>query len=395
MENYKTYLNNIVRNVPGAIYWKDINGVYLGCNDFEAKIVGLQSPDEIVGKTDYDLPWRNNADILRYTDNRVMESQLPKELIESSIIDGKRLIMLSNKAPLYDEQGKVIGIIGTSIDITARVEAEEREKSAQIAKIAAEAQSKVEEDVKRAVMVLAGSIAHDLRTPLVTLSMINRRLQNYLTKITVTDSESSQLSETNFNDLHSIPNAIKEIILGMHEFIDHNLKALKNCRIESMKDDALVICKSYKGINNALDAFPFKPGQRELIQTNIGHYFDFLGNPVLFLRIMFNLIDNALYQIQENSTGHIIISTEEDADHNIIRFKDTAGGASAQIVEHIFDGYVTSKEKGTGVGLAFCKLTMESFGGIIYCQSEEGDFMEFTLKFPKIIGENNLDVNTT
>ena len=193
MEKYKTYLDNIVNNVPGAIYWKDINGIYLGCNQLEAKIAGLELPEEIVGKTDYDLCWKDTAHILRYTDSRIMETLKPQEVIETVKSDGKDIILLTNKAPLYDEQGTVIGIIGTSIDITARVEAEERERIAQVAKIAAEAQSKIEEEVKRAVMVLAGSIAHDLRTPLVTLSMIIARFESYLPKLTGAENDEDQL----------------------------------------------------------------------------------------------------------------------------------------------------------------------------------------------------------
>ena len=104
------------------------------------------------------------------------------------------------------------------------------------------------------------------------------------------------------------------------------------------------------------------------------------------MRILFNLLSNALYQINKNGKGKIFISSEEQAEFNIIRFKDTAGGTSPDIVEQIFDGYKTTKEKGTGVGLAFCKLTMKSFGGDITCHSVEGDYIEFALTFPKISG---------
>ena len=194
IENAHIYLQNILEYIPGSIYWKDVQGKYLGCNQMQDSMAGLETPESLIGKTDYELPWNDLADILRITDKRIMETERSEELIETpSLADGRKMIMLTNKAPLYDEQGKVIGIIGTSLDITARIEAEERERAAQVAKIAAEAQSKVEEEVKRAVMVLAGSIAHDLRTPLVTLSMIIARFESYLPKLTGAENDEDQL----------------------------------------------------------------------------------------------------------------------------------------------------------------------------------------------------------
>ncbi len=65
--------------------------------------------------------------------------------------------------------------------------------------------------------------------------------------------------------------------------------------------------------------------------------------------------------------------------------KDTAGSVNSTIVDNLFDSYQTTKQQGTGVGLAFCKLTMESFQGTISCHSVEGDHIEFVLSFPKLV----------
>jgi PAS domain S-box-containing protein len=397
-EKAQVYLQNILERIPGSIYWKNIDGVYLGCNQMQADMADFKSPEEMVGKTDYELPWKEVADILRATDKRIMETKNPDELIETpTLSDGTKLIMLTNKAPLYDEEGKVIGIIGTSLDITKRIEAEEREKTAQTAaRAASEAQRKIAEEAKLAVMVLAGSIAHDLHTPLLTLTLINSRLKDYIPALLSVPSKQpsgaephsatplSPLKVAEQEDILSMPQMIDQIIQDMHLFINHNLKALKHSNLDSLNTESLVICKSYKGINSALDSYPFSPEERQLVHLDTYHYFDFMGNPILFMQIMFNLLNNALYQIHKNSKGQVFITTEEQPEFNIIRFKDIAGGVPANVVDHIFDGYITTKKEGTGVGLAFCKLTMKSFGGEITCHSKEGDFIEFTLKFPKL-----------
>jgi PAS domain S-box-containing protein len=396
IEDALTYLNQAIRILPGSIYLKDTNGVYSACNEFQAKMAGFDSPDQMIGKTDYDLPWKNNADEIRATDTRIMKSGIPEELIEHAILhDGTEIIMLSNKAPLYDDLGNIIGIAGTSIDITERKQAEERERAALEAVAAAETKRKVEEESKRVLMILAGSIAHDLRTPLACLSAINYGLKKYLPILKqYYDAAkksgleiSEEIDERYIKRIENIlkePEDIARFIAEMHSFIDDNLKAIKHNDPNSLKEENLVECKSYKGIDNALESYPFNPGERELIDWDRYYYFEFLGNPMLFMRIVFNLLNNSLYQIHQNGKGRIFISSEEQSESNIIRFKDTAGGAPPEIVERIFDGYMTTKEKGTGVGLAFCKVTMESFGGSIKCHSVEGDFIEFVLSFPKI-----------
>lgn len=390
------YLNQAIRILPGSIYVKDINGVYLGCNEFQAGMAGFDSPDSIIGKTDYDLPWKNDADVIRATDKRVMENGAFEELIERAILhDGTEIIMLSNKAPLYDDFGSIIGIVGTSIDITARKQAEEKERFALEQVAISETRRKAEEESKRILMVLAGSIAHDLRTPLACLNVSNHNLKKYLPILKKSYDFVKEngldigeyLGEKDIKRIESILNeteSIDRFIADMHTFINDNLKAIKFSDPHSLKRVDLVECKSYKGINSALDSYPFKSGEKELIHWDRQYYFDFLGNPMLFIRILFNLLNNSLYQIHKNGKGEIFISSEEQPEANIIRFKDTAGGASPEIVKHIFDGYITTKEEGTGVGLAFCKLTMESFGGGMSCDSVEGDFIEFVLTFPKI-----------
>lgn len=392
----KVYLDNILNHIPGSVYLKDIHGVYLGCNQMQADMAGFESPNDIIGKTDYQLPWKEIATSLREVDQRIMKTGVSEELIETPILaDGTKMIMLTNKAPLYDEEGRTIGIIGTSLDITDRINAEQREKKALEEVTAADVQRKAEEEAKRAVMVLAGSIAHDLRTPLLSLSSIVYKLNVALgllsqyyeiaKKSGVTlGKELNQREVDIVENINEVPREIEALRFEMNSFIDANLKALKQSTSNSLREEDLIECKSYKGLSNAIEAYPFKPGKKELIYWDKSYYFSFLGNPVLFLRILFNLLNNSLYQIHKNGRGKIFISSEEQPDFNIIRFKDTAGGASSDVVARIFEGYNTTKEEGTGVGLAFCKLTMQSFGGDIKCYSVEGDFIEFTLMFPKI-----------
>ena len=119
---------SIMDNIPQLIFWKDRHSVYRGCNRNFARAAGLSNPGEIAGKTDYDLPWRKEeADWFRSVDRRVMDGDAPDlHIIEPQRqADGKQSWVETNKIPLHDAEGRVVGILGTFEDITERRQAEE------------------------------------------------------------------------------------------------------------------------------------------------------------------------------------------------------------------------------------------------------------------------------
>jgi diguanylate cyclase (GGDEF)-like protein/PAS domain S-box-containing protein len=120
-------LQMVVDNIPMLVFWKDPNLVYMGCNQAFANHVGLSSPEEIVGKTDYDFSNKDVADYLRGEDLHVIENDTPKLGYEDYTIqpDGSKRWTRLNKIPLHSREGKVIGLLFTSEDITDRIQAEQ------------------------------------------------------------------------------------------------------------------------------------------------------------------------------------------------------------------------------------------------------------------------------
>ncbi|WP_019217710.1 PAS domain-containing protein, partial [Legionella tunisiensis] len=120
-EETQSTLENIVANMPGHVYWKDKNGVYLGCNNRQARSLGFQFGYEIVGKTDFDLPWGGTkAELFQRNDRHIMETGETEIIEEKSQVDGKDAIVLSHKSPMRNKQGEITGILGISIDISDR-----------------------------------------------------------------------------------------------------------------------------------------------------------------------------------------------------------------------------------------------------------------------------------
>ena len=118
----------ILDTVPARIFWKDKNLIYLGCNVPFARDAGFSSMEEVVGKDDYQMGWREQADKYRIDDCEVIESGCSKLLIEEpqTTPDGSIITLLTNKVPLRDSSGNVFGVLGTYMDVTDRKRLEDQ-----------------------------------------------------------------------------------------------------------------------------------------------------------------------------------------------------------------------------------------------------------------------------
>lgn len=122
LHNSQDTLQSIIDNIPRAIFWKDHELRFQGCNIIFADVAGLKSPREIVGKTDYEMPWKAHADLYRQDDRDVMLQNKAKLNIEEANTDsdGVENWVLTSKVPISDEHGRITAVLGMFEDITAR-----------------------------------------------------------------------------------------------------------------------------------------------------------------------------------------------------------------------------------------------------------------------------------
>lgn len=120
-------LQLVMNSIPQAIFWKDRNLVYLGCNAVFAKHAGLASPQNVVGKTNADMPWKKEeTEFYTKCDREVIENNKGKYHISEPQLqaDGKQAWLDANKVPLHDSDGKVVGVLGIYEDVTERRQSE-------------------------------------------------------------------------------------------------------------------------------------------------------------------------------------------------------------------------------------------------------------------------------
>ena len=120
-------LHSVLDTIPVRVFWKDTDSNYLGCNRPFALDAGLQSPEEIVGRNDFEMGWREQAQLYRSDDRLVIETGRPKLGYEEpqTTPSGDRIWVRTSKVPLFDVKGETKGVLGTYEDITVHKRAEE------------------------------------------------------------------------------------------------------------------------------------------------------------------------------------------------------------------------------------------------------------------------------
>jgi diguanylate cyclase (GGDEF)-like protein/PAS domain S-box-containing protein len=125
LDESRELLRNIIDTVPVRIFWKDRDLNFLGCNRLFAKDAGFSDQSELIGKNDFDLPWKSEAQDYIDDDRRIMESGVEKLNYEEQQTqkDGSVIWITTSKTPLRDTENNIVGILGSYVDVTPQKEA--------------------------------------------------------------------------------------------------------------------------------------------------------------------------------------------------------------------------------------------------------------------------------
>ncbi len=127
LRDQERFLRLIIDNIPQHIFWKDRQSIYQGVNKAWADYIGLDSPDDAIGKTDHEFWDADFADRHVQRDRYVMERDRPQLHLthHERLANGREHWKDVSRIPIHNDEGKVIGILGAFEDITERVQAEE------------------------------------------------------------------------------------------------------------------------------------------------------------------------------------------------------------------------------------------------------------------------------
>lgn len=235
-------------------------------------------------------------------------------------------------------------------------------------------------------VTIAATVAHEMRTPLASIRLLAETLHQWLPELdrgyraaVAAGLHQEQPAAPGFPRLSRMADAISRQVERSNLVIDMMLACGS---AEHMDTACFKPCSMAACVQAALDGYPFRERDRARVSTRIEADFQFTGTEPLMVFVLYNLLKNALYAIDAANKGDICIALSTSGGHHLLSVRDTGLGIRRGDLPQIFETFFTTKPgHGAGLGLAFCRRVVESFGGSMACDSVEGAYTVFEMRF--------------
>jgi len=330
-------------NLPDMLWAKDINGHYLFANQAICdNLLMAESTSEPVGKTDVFFAlrerekhnekknWHTFGELCFDSDKVVLEHMKPMRFEEYGNVKGKLLYLEVHKAPFFDDEGRLLGTIGSGRDITSEILAKKELKEKD--KLMAQ-QSKM-----AAMGEMIGNIAHQWRQP---LSMISS-----LATTTIVEKQLNLLSD----------DQLAEKLRSIQETTIHLSNTIDDFRLFFKPNKEKVSFNLDDTINKTLHLLKpkFKANHIHIIKS-IDTNIEITALENELIQVLMNILGNAKDALMQHELDKklLFIKLRKDDSKITIKIKDNAKGIDPEILHRIFEPYFTTKHKsqGTGIGL--------------------------------------------
>ena len=397
-------LQALMDNLPDLIYFKDTHSRFIRINRAHARHLGLQRPEDAIGKSDADFFPSTEARQKLVDEQCLLATGKPiLGLVEKSDTAGEIHWVSSTKVPIFGGDGKVTGLVGISRDITAA-------KQAEMERQAMESQLRQSQKLE-SIGQLAAGIAHEINTPTQYVGDNTRFVKDSFADIRkVLKSHEELLAAVKADavtpemvsrcegilkagDLDylsiQIPTAIEETLEGI-ERISKIVRAMKEFSHPGGKE------KNPADLNKAIEStvtvarneWKYVADLELKLEPDLPLTPCFLGE---FNQCVLNLIVNAAHAIGDvvkkypGTKGLITVQTRLDGDHAEVRVTDTGTGIPESVRPKIFEPFFTTKDvgKGTGQGLAMIYgCIVKRHGGTVTFETEVGKGTAFIIRLP-------------
>ncbi|MDD6428838.1 MAG: PAS domain S-box protein [Lachnospiraceae bacterium] len=113
-----SFYKEILDSIDVGVFWKDEKGRFTGVNRAFLETYGFEKEEDVVGKTDEDMGWHSSPEVFAGEEEKVLSGQKSTLVTTKNLIQGRERDIAASKAPLYDKNGNVCGLVGSFVDIT-------------------------------------------------------------------------------------------------------------------------------------------------------------------------------------------------------------------------------------------------------------------------------------
>ena len=359
------------------IYFKDTDGHFRFCSHALAAITGHSNWREMIGKSDFDVFPEASAARYRDDERTIIASGQPlnDRVEEYQDVSGKHGWVITNKWPLFDEHGRVVGLFGISADISERRRTEEELEQYRlhleelvVSRTAELAQARdAAEAANRAKTAFLANMSHEIRTPMNAIV----GMTNILRRSGATPQQGERLTQIDQAARHllDVINDILDIAKVEAGKLALDIAPVAVCGLFEQVRTIVSTRAQSKGIELVIECPEHPPLPDKL-----------LGDPLRLLQALLNYTTNA---IKFSERGRVTLRATVDNDYGdalLVRFavKDSGIGIDAQALPRLFNAFeqadnsTTRKYGGTGLGLAITRRLAQLMGGEVGVDSTPG-----------------------
>ncbi|MGJ5631772.1 PAS domain S-box protein [Nostoc sp. CALU 1950] len=401
LEESRKMLQTVLDTFPQRVFWKDRQSRFIGCNPAFIRHSQLTT-DEIIGKTDFELPWAKLAHLYCADDMMVMTTRTPKlgyeEPFEGS--NGEQFWLRTNKIPLTNSAGEVIGVLVSHEDITERKQAEAqlRQTNEQLANANME--------LARATRLkdeFLANMSHELRTPLNAILGMSEGLQ---------ESVFGSINDRQVKAIATIERSGRHLLELINDILD--LSKIESGKLELQLSDV-----SVRSLCDTSIAFVKQMALKKNISLSIhiSEHIDSIQVDDRRLRqVLINLLSNAVKFTPDGGSVTLEVRLGEEGGRGVggageageagevnspssspnlcFHITDTGIGIAAGEIGKLFqpfiqlDSSLNRQYSGTGLGLALVQKIVALHGGTVLVRSEVGEGSCFTVCIPYHASDN-------
>jgi len=380
LEEERDLLRTLIDNLPDYIFIKDAQGRFVASNVAHARAAQTAAVDDLIGKTAFDFWPEELAAQYQADDQNVIDSGLPLINAERTTVDalGNQRVVLTNKIPLRNKDGKPTWLIGISRDITQRKQTEEalRSHAVELEDRVAERTKALQEALKeqKELNVLKASfvsmVSHEVRTPLTTIASSTGLLQIAQEKMV------PEQRQKHFEKIHE---AVKRIVELLEDVLDYSGAEADYVKFNPERLNLERLCAEVvKEVQGSLAQ------SHTVIFSTRGAFGDVFVDRELMRQIVTNLLTNAVKYSPQGGNVYLDLAHVDDCIE--IRVRDSGIGIPAEDQKRVFEpfhrGLNVGVVPGTGLGLAIVKRAVDLHGGTVCFESELGQGTTFVVTLP-------------
>lgn len=345
-ERARSFLNNVLSSVSSAILVYDRDGRISMYNNAAEKLFGLK--DDLSGKFGDELIAESSRPDVSGEATLKTGIEFASEENMLTTVDGREIPVAVSTSLMTDQHGEVIGAVEVFHDLT-KIRALEDE----VLRVKALA----------ALGEIAATVAHEVRNPLGGIVGF------------------ASLLKRDLPPQHEGQRLVDKIIKGVENLDKSVSSLLMYARDVNISCREVDVCKYIKEITTYFAADMSRENDKYDIETCAEpSCIVWRLDPEQFRHAVVNLLQNAAQAMPEGGTVKLNISAD---DVLRVAVEDQGDGIPEEVQSRIFAPFFTTKQGGTGLGLATVKKIVEAHRGTVEAESLESGGARFTLSLPR------------